>query len=155
MRYFNGLLLLLLSLPLSAQEAPLFEITGSVSLRWEAPTTNVDGTPLTDLARYKIYWGTSSRNYSMTLDVDDPDSTNRSFAFPLDSEGQTEWHFSMTAIDEDGNESEYSNEVVKVIEVTVIDNRPPAPPTLIDTTLTLECEGSSVDVTCTVTVSDG
>ena len=32
----------------------------SVSLTWNAPTTNADGTPLTDLAGYRIYLGTAS-----------------------------------------------------------------------------------------------
>src|SRR4030095_13728861 len=31
----------------------------SVSLSWGAPTTNADGTPLTDLAGYHIYLGAS------------------------------------------------------------------------------------------------
>ena len=28
-----------------------------VSLQWNAPTTNEDGTPLTDLAGFIVYWG--------------------------------------------------------------------------------------------------
>src|SRR5689334_159450 len=32
----------------------------SVSLTWNAPTTNADGSPLTDLSSYRIYLGTSS-----------------------------------------------------------------------------------------------
>src|SRR5258705_3518776 len=31
----------------------------SLSLGWNAPTTNADGTPLTDLAGYHVYLGTS------------------------------------------------------------------------------------------------
>jgi len=33
---------------------------GYLDLSWDAPTTNVDGTPLTDLSEYRIYVGTSS-----------------------------------------------------------------------------------------------
>jgi ABC-type glycerol-3-phosphate transport system substrate-binding protein len=36
--------------------------TNSATLTWDAPTTNVDGTPLTDLAGYKVYYGTSLGN---------------------------------------------------------------------------------------------
>src|SRR5262245_13374653 len=32
---------------------------GSVSFSWNAPTTNEDGTPLVDLAGYRVYLGTS------------------------------------------------------------------------------------------------
>src|SRR5262245_16446807 len=32
----------------------------SISISWNAPTTNVDGTPLVDLAGYRIYLGTSA-----------------------------------------------------------------------------------------------
>jgi hypothetical protein len=33
-------------------------ISGQATLSWDPPTTNVDGTPLTDLAGYKVYYGT-------------------------------------------------------------------------------------------------
>ena len=33
---------------------------GSLPLQWDAPTTNVDGTPLSDLASYRIYLGTTT-----------------------------------------------------------------------------------------------
>jgi hypothetical protein len=34
----------------------------TATLTWDAPTTNADGTPLTDLAGYRIYYGTTSGN---------------------------------------------------------------------------------------------
>jgi hypothetical protein len=33
---------------------------GSLPLQWDAPTTNADGTPLSDLASYRIYLGTTT-----------------------------------------------------------------------------------------------
>ncbi len=33
---------------------------GYLDLAWDAPTTNVDGSPLTDLSEYRVYAGTSS-----------------------------------------------------------------------------------------------
>ena len=42
---------------------------GTATLSWDAPTTNADGTPLTDLAGYKVYYGTSSHTYSQNIDV--------------------------------------------------------------------------------------
>lgn len=155
MRYATLLLLLLLPLTAAAQQAPLFEITGTTTLRWQAPTQNVDGTPLEDLCCYKIYWGEQSRNYTQELDVPDGTSTNRSFSFPLNSEGQTNWYFAMTALDDDGNESAYSNEILKIVTVTVTDNRPPAPPVLDEVDMQLTCIGTSTEIICTITVVDG
>src|SRR5712691_8977244 len=33
---------------------------GILDASWTAPTTNTDGSPLTDLAAYRVYYGTSS-----------------------------------------------------------------------------------------------
>src|SRR3990172_2006199 len=43
--------LLLLASPVEA---------GVLDATWNAPTTNVDGSPLTDLASYRVYFGTSN-----------------------------------------------------------------------------------------------
>lgn len=44
--------------------------TGVVSLSWIPPTENTDGSYFSDLAGYKIYYGTNSNNLSYLLDVD-------------------------------------------------------------------------------------
>jgi ABC-type glycerol-3-phosphate transport system substrate-binding protein len=41
--------------------------SNSATLTWDAPTTNVDGTPLTDLAGYKVYYGTALGNYKVVI----------------------------------------------------------------------------------------
>ena len=41
----------------------------NVSLAWDPPTNNIDGTLLTDLGGYKLYWGTSSRVYTNVQDT--------------------------------------------------------------------------------------
>ena len=81
----------------------------TVTLTWSAPTTNVDGTPLTDLAGYKIYYGTSSGNYSTTMDYPDPTLTTTTFAIPKG----IMHYFVATAYDSSGDESDFSNEVQK------------------------------------------
>jgi hypothetical protein len=40
-----------------------------ITVSWTFATTNVDGTPLTDLAGAKVYYGTSSSNYTVVVDV--------------------------------------------------------------------------------------
>lgn len=43
---------------------------GQAKLTWKAPTHNVDGSPLTDLAGYKISWGTASGNHISNLVIE-------------------------------------------------------------------------------------
>src|SRR5690606_32266329 len=45
---------------------------GAAELSWEAPTENEDGSPLTDLAGYKIYWGTQPDEYTNSVTIDNP-----------------------------------------------------------------------------------
>jgi hypothetical protein len=44
----------------------------SVTLSWLPPTQNEDGSPLTDLAGYKIRYGSSPGTYSNTISLDGP-----------------------------------------------------------------------------------
>jgi hypothetical protein len=80
------------------------------TLRWRAPTQNVDGTPLTDLAGYRVYWGLSSRSYSGSYTINSPTTTQWEATV---SPG--EYYFALTALDHENNESGYSNEVLKLI----------------------------------------
>jgi Putative Ig domain len=49
---------------------------GSASLSWTAPTENTNGTPLTDLAGYTIYYGTSPSELTQTIQVAEPSATS-------------------------------------------------------------------------------
>jgi hypothetical protein len=49
--------------------------TGSATLSWSAPTQNTDGTPLTDLAGYTIYYGTSPSELTQTVQLANPGAT--------------------------------------------------------------------------------
>ena len=69
---------------------------------------NVDGTPLTDLAGYRIYYGTVSRTYSDMVEVTDPQTTSHTLDLT-----SGDYYVAMTALDLEGNESAYSNEVLK------------------------------------------
>lgn len=80
-------------------------IIESLTLTWDAPTTNVDGSELTDLAGYRVYYGTSSNNYTESIDVG---SANMAVISNLSSSALC---FVVTAYDISGNESDYSNEV--------------------------------------------
>ena len=87
----------------------------ALTLAWDAPTTNTDGSslnPATDLSQYKIYYGTASFSYTTVVDVTNPGTTTISKTLNL-SPGT--YYFSVTTVDASGQESNYSNEVMKTI----------------------------------------
>ena len=92
----------------NAVEMLTVDVISPLSLSWVAPNENVDGSELTDLGGYRIYYGTESRAYSDMLEVGDPSATNQTLNL---SSG--DYYIAMTALDREGNESTYSNEVLK------------------------------------------
>ena len=82
----------------------------SVSLSWQAPTTNEDNTPLVDLAGYRVYYGTSAAALDNQIDVTGYTTCSIGNLTP----GVT-YYFVVTAYDSSGNESGYSNIVSTTI----------------------------------------
>ena len=95
---------------------PQFTVTvvqnadGSVTLSWAAPTLNEDGTALTDLASYKIYYGTSSRIYTTQIPVDLGTTT-----LVVDNLTPDTYYFAATAINSSDTESQFSAEDVRTL----------------------------------------
>ncbi len=83
--------------------------TGSATLSWNAPTTNTDGTPLTDLAGYKVHMGTSSGNYTTVVDIGNVTT------YAVSNLAPGTYYFVVTAYDSSSNESNFSNEASKTI----------------------------------------
>mgnify|MGYP001593548329 CR=1 FL=1 len=79
------------------------------TLTWTAPTINTDGTPLTDLSGYKLYWGTVSGTYTGSKDVGNVLTANIQQALAITPRGN--YCFVVTAYDLALNESSYSNEI--------------------------------------------
>ena len=88
----------------------MIEVTanGELSISWQAPTENVDGSPLTDLSGYTIYYGQNPGDYTEQVDVNNANATNYSVTLAAG-----EYYVAMTALDLEGNESALSNEVIK------------------------------------------
>ena len=84
--------------------------SGSVSLSWYAPTRNEDGTKLTDLSGYKVYYGTSPNNYTHHIDPGNVTTVNISNLAP----GM--YYFALVAYDQAKNESDYSREISIYVE---------------------------------------
>src|SRR5579862_8906604 len=59
----------------SSPPPPTSPTTGSANLAWSVPTENTDGTPLTDLAGYHIYYGTTEGVWTSTVTVMDATET--------------------------------------------------------------------------------
>jgi hypothetical protein len=118
--------LLLLLLAQNAFAAP-------VTLAWNAVSTpGVDG--------YVLYYGDTSGNYSMSMDVG-----NYTTAAISGLEAGRTYYFAVTVYDMYDNESLYSNEVNYTIPVT--DGTPPT------VAITSPVNGSSVSRKSTVTIS--
>jgi hypothetical protein len=84
---------------------------GMVEVSWTAPTTNANGSPLTDLAGYRVYMGTSSpacpgSSYHAVASSDPspaPNQTVRATITGLNA-GTTYW-VRITGVDSSGNQS--------------------------------------------------
>jgi len=83
---------------------PSLLLAATAMLHWQ-PNTDPD------LAGYKIYYGSQSRSYGLSIPVDKNVTT-----YTLNGlvEGKT-YYFALTAVDLSGNESGYSVEVSKII----------------------------------------
>jgi hypothetical protein len=84
----------------------------TVTLAWD-PNSE------TDLAGYRLYYGTTSRSYQNTIDVGNATSTPVS-----DLQKGATYYFAVTAYNDSGIESDYSNEV-SYTAGTELPNRPP------------------------------
>ena len=83
-------------------------VMSAVSLDWQPPTVNVDGTPLTDLRGYRIYHSDPSGRVDLLASVTDPSATHHALEL-----ASGDYPLVMTAVDADGNESGFSNTVIK------------------------------------------
>lgn len=90
-------------------------------VEWIPPTENVDGTPLTDGAGFRVYYGPASRQYDSMVEVSDWQTTHQLLLLP-----PGESFIAATAYDVDGNESAYSNEVTRVVQIQYRDPDPPS-----------------------------
>jgi hypothetical protein len=86
--------------------------TNSTTLSWEAPTVNTDGSALTNLGGYKIYYGTASGDYTNSISV----ATIGLSTYVINglTVGQR-YFFAVTAVSTDGVEGPYSEELVDTI----------------------------------------
>lgn len=85
--------------------------TGQATLSWTAPTQNVDGSNLTDLAGFRIYYGNSPGAMPLRQTISDP-AVSQFVAGGLPS---GTWYFAISAFNSSGKESDLSSPGSKVI----------------------------------------
>ena len=84
---------------------------GSVTLSWTPPTQNTDGSTLTDLKGYRIYYGTSPGNYPNRVILDNPGLST----VVVENLVPGTYYFVSTAVNDFDIESDYSNMAQKII----------------------------------------
>ena len=95
--------------PTPAQSAG--DATRGATVSWEAPTTNTNGTALTDLAGYRIYYGSSPEHLSQSQKI----STIGLQTYVIEDLEPGTWYFAVMAVAANGAESKLSNMAVKTI----------------------------------------
>lgn len=84
---------------------------GEVTLSWDPPTINTDGTPLDDLEGYRVYYGTGSWNYNTVVNVGNVTT------YKVTGLSKTLTHyFAATAYDSTDNESFFSNQMSAMVD---------------------------------------
>ncbi len=84
---------------------------GWASVTWQAPTLRQDGSALTNLAGYRVYYGTSANSLTNSIAVNDAGANN----YQVTSLAAGTYYFAVSAIDSDGTESPLSLTASKTI----------------------------------------
>jgi hypothetical protein len=74
---------------------------GSTTLSWMPPTQNTNGSNLTNLAGYRIYYGRSANALDQVITITNSGLTS----YVIENLSPATWHFSMTSINAQGIES--------------------------------------------------
>lgn len=84
----------------------------AVTIAWTPPTQNTNGSTLTNLAGYHIYYGTSESNLSKVVDVTNPGLAS----YVLSDLTSGTWYFALTSVNSQGVESARSAVVSTMVE---------------------------------------
>lgn len=84
---------------------------GTATLSWQAPTTTTDGEALTDLAGYRIYYGTNASDLTASIQLTGVGLQT----YVIDGLGPGTWYFAIKAVTSAGAESALSDVVSKTI----------------------------------------
>ena len=77
------------------------QTTGAATLSWQPPTQTTSGGMLTNLAGYRIYYGTTPNRLAQSVNIANPGITR----YVIGGLTAATWYFQMTAYDHNGIES--------------------------------------------------
>lgn len=83
-----------------------------MTIAWEPPTENTNGTMLTNLAGFVIHYGTDSQNYTSTIQVANPGITS----YVVDNLAPGTYYFAVSAYTSTGEDSSYSPQVSVTVD---------------------------------------
>ena len=86
--------------------------TGAVTISWTPPTQNTDGSTLTNLAGYHIYYGTSQTSLTKVVNITNPGLAT----YVLSSLSAATYYFSLTSVNASGVESPRSAVVSAIVQ---------------------------------------
>jgi hypothetical protein len=86
--------------------------TGSAVVSWVPPTTNDDGSPLTDLAGYRVAYGRASGDLDQSATVSNASLSS----YTVENLASGQWFFAVYAVNSAGIESDISNVANKTIQ---------------------------------------
>jgi hypothetical protein len=84
---------------------------GAATLTWLPPTENTDGSPIADLAGYRIRYGRQAGELTELQSIPNPGITSA----VVENLASGTWYFTVSAYNTSGVESEYSNLAQKTI----------------------------------------
>ena len=96
---------------IAVNAAPASPATGSATLTWTVPTENSNGSPLTNLAGYHIYYGTTAGTWTSTITVLDAAETS----YVVGGLASGTYYFAIVAFNTAGEDSPQSNVGSKTI----------------------------------------
>jgi hypothetical protein len=85
--------------------------TGTATLSWTPPTENSDGSALTDLAGYQVYYGQSQNNLTKTVTLNNASLST----YVVENLGSGTWYFALVAVNSRGTTSVFSSVATKTI----------------------------------------
>jgi hypothetical protein len=84
---------------------------GTATLSWIAPTTYIDGSPMTTLSGYVVYYGTSATSMTQSAQITDPAAQS----YVVSGLTSGTWYFEVVAYDSANVDSPASGVVTKTI----------------------------------------
>jgi len=90
---------------------PIGSTDGNAALSWNAPTSNTNGTALTDLSGYRIYYGSSENEMTETVQI----ANLGVQTYVIENLAPGTWYFAVRAVSSDDTESSLSDVVSKTI----------------------------------------